>query len=166
MPPSYISDLVRIRSCYSYSLRWHHSIVLEHPKGHMLATLGARLDRFLLRPLHCETAFPRKSVILHHCSLLRDKSRISNNASLLVLSVFQGANRSAGVSFSCDSLFDTRAFSFVLSKNTGCFACSLKQGAVLNFALNWVLWSRGVYYMAFLAKQVFRKIRFLSLRFY
>ena len=32
--------------------------------------------------------------------------------------------------------------------------------------LNWVLGSRGVYYMAFLAKHVFRKIRFLSLRFY
>ena len=48
MPPSYISDLVRIRSCYSYSLRWHHSIVLEHPKGHMLATLVA-----------CEQAFGR-----------------------------------------------------------------------------------------------------------
>ena len=42
MSPSYINDLVSIRTCSSYSLRSHHSIVLEHPKGRMLATFSAR----------------------------------------------------------------------------------------------------------------------------
>ena len=37
MSSTYISDLVRIRSCSSY-----RSIVLEHPKGRVLATLRAR----------------------------------------------------------------------------------------------------------------------------
>ena len=42
MSPCVISNLVSIRSCSAYSLRLHHSVVLECPKGHMLATLGAR----------------------------------------------------------------------------------------------------------------------------
>ena len=42
MSPSYINDLVSIRTCSSYSLRSHHSIVLEDPKGRMLATLDGR----------------------------------------------------------------------------------------------------------------------------
>ena len=37
----YISDLVSIRTCSSYSLRSYHSIVLEHPKGRMVSTVGA-----------------------------------------------------------------------------------------------------------------------------
>ena len=43
MSPSYISDLVSIRSCSAYSLRSNYTIVLERPMGRMLATqLGAR----------------------------------------------------------------------------------------------------------------------------
>ena len=44
MSPSYISDLVSIRSCSSYSLRSNYTIVLERPicMGRMLATLCAR----------------------------------------------------------------------------------------------------------------------------
>lgn len=42
MSPSYINDLVSIRTSSSYSLRSHHSIVLEDPKGRMLGTLGGR----------------------------------------------------------------------------------------------------------------------------
>ena len=42
MLPSYISDFVSIRTCSSYLLRSHHSIVFEHPNERMLATLGAR----------------------------------------------------------------------------------------------------------------------------
>ena len=42
MLPSYISDFVSIRTCSSYLLRSHNSIVFEHPNERMLATLGAR----------------------------------------------------------------------------------------------------------------------------
>ena len=40
--PSYIGDLVSVRSCSAYSLRSNYTIVLERPMGRMLATLGAR----------------------------------------------------------------------------------------------------------------------------
>ena len=43
MSPSYIGDLVSVRSCSAYSLRSNYTIVLERPMGRMLATLGARL---------------------------------------------------------------------------------------------------------------------------
>ena len=42
MSPSYIGDLVSVRSCSAYSLRSNYTIVLERPMGRMLATLGAR----------------------------------------------------------------------------------------------------------------------------
>ena len=42
MSPSLISDFFGIRSCSAYLSRLHHSVVLERPKGRMLATLGAR----------------------------------------------------------------------------------------------------------------------------
>ena len=74
MSPSYISDFVSIRTCSSYLLRSHHSIVFEHPNGRVLATLGARsfCDAALV---HCGTAFLLISVISDHCTLLRDKSK-------------------------------------------------------------------------------------------
>ena len=43
MSPSYIGDLVSVRSCSAYSLRLSYTIVLECPMGRMLATLGAIL---------------------------------------------------------------------------------------------------------------------------
>ena len=42
MSPSYISSLVKIRSCSAYSLRSNNAVLLELPKGRMLTTLGAR----------------------------------------------------------------------------------------------------------------------------
>ena len=42
MLPSYIGDLVSVRSCSAYSLRSNYTIVLERPMGRMLATLDAR----------------------------------------------------------------------------------------------------------------------------
>ena len=42
MSPSYIGDLVSVRSCSAYSLRSNYTFVLELPMGRMLATLGAR----------------------------------------------------------------------------------------------------------------------------
>ena len=42
MSPSYIGDLVIVRSCSTYSLRSNYSIVLERPMGRMLASLGTR----------------------------------------------------------------------------------------------------------------------------
>ena len=42
MSPSYISNLVSIKSCSSYSLRSNSSLFLDRPKGRMLSTLGAR----------------------------------------------------------------------------------------------------------------------------
>ena len=41
MSPSYIGDLVSIRSCSAYSLRLNYTIVLERPMGRMLATFYA-----------------------------------------------------------------------------------------------------------------------------
>ena len=40
--PSYISTLVSIKVCSVYSLTSNSSLVLDHPKGRMLSTLGAR----------------------------------------------------------------------------------------------------------------------------
>ena len=40
--PSYISDLITIKSKSTYSLRSNDSLYLEFPKGNMLPTLGAR----------------------------------------------------------------------------------------------------------------------------
>ena len=40
--PSYISDLITIKSKSTYSLRSNDSLYLECPKGNMLPTLGAR----------------------------------------------------------------------------------------------------------------------------
>ena len=42
MSPSYISNLVSIKSCSAYSLRSNSSLFLDRPKGCMLSTLGAR----------------------------------------------------------------------------------------------------------------------------
>ena len=42
MSPSYIGDLVSVRSCSAYSLRSNYTIVLKRPMGRMLATLGTR----------------------------------------------------------------------------------------------------------------------------
>ena len=42
MSPSYISNLVSIKSCSAYSLRSNSSLFLDRPKGRMLSTLGAR----------------------------------------------------------------------------------------------------------------------------
>ena len=42
MSPSYISNLVSIKSCSVYSLRSNSSLSLDRPKGRMLSTLGAR----------------------------------------------------------------------------------------------------------------------------
>ena len=42
MSPSYISNLVSIKSCSVYSLRSNSSLFLDHQKGRMLPTLGAR----------------------------------------------------------------------------------------------------------------------------
>ena len=42
MSPSYISNLVYIKSCSLYSLRSNSSLLLNCPKGRMLSTLGAR----------------------------------------------------------------------------------------------------------------------------
>ena len=43
MAPSYLSDLICIRSSSRYSLRNNDTIFLERPKGVMRTTLGARL---------------------------------------------------------------------------------------------------------------------------
>ena len=40
--PSYICNLVSIKSCSDYSLRSNKSLFLDRPKGRMLSTLGAR----------------------------------------------------------------------------------------------------------------------------
>ena len=40
--PSYISDLITIKSKSTYSLKSNDSLYLECPKGNMLPTLGAR----------------------------------------------------------------------------------------------------------------------------
>ena len=53
MSPSYVSNLVSIKSCSVYSLRSNSSLFLDRPKGCMLSTLGARS---MLLP-HCGTAF-------------------------------------------------------------------------------------------------------------
>ena len=42
MSPSYISNLVSIKSCSVYSLRSNSSLFLDRLKGRMLSTLGAR----------------------------------------------------------------------------------------------------------------------------
>ena len=42
MSPSYISNLVSVKSCSVYSLRSNSSLFLDRPKGRMLSTLGAR----------------------------------------------------------------------------------------------------------------------------
>ena len=42
MSPSYISNLVSIKSCSAYSLRSNSSLILDRPKGRILSTLGAR----------------------------------------------------------------------------------------------------------------------------
>ena len=42
MSPSYISNLVSIKSCPVYSLRSNSSLFSDRPKGCMLSTLGAR----------------------------------------------------------------------------------------------------------------------------
>lgn len=42
MSPSYISNLVSIKSCSVYLLRSNSSLILDHPKGRILSTLGAR----------------------------------------------------------------------------------------------------------------------------
>ena len=42
MSPSYISNLVSIKSCSAYSLRSNSSLFLDRPKGRMLSKLGAR----------------------------------------------------------------------------------------------------------------------------
>ena len=42
MSPSYIGDLVSVRSCSAYSLRSKYTVVLERPMGRILATSGAR----------------------------------------------------------------------------------------------------------------------------
>ena len=42
MSPSYISNLVSIKSCSAYSPRSNSSLILDRPKGHILPTLGAR----------------------------------------------------------------------------------------------------------------------------
>ena len=41
MSPSYIRNLVSIKSCSVYSLRSNSSLILDHPKGRILSTLGA-----------------------------------------------------------------------------------------------------------------------------
>ena len=42
MSPSYISDLVSIKSGSVYRLRSNSSLILDRPKGRILSTLGAR----------------------------------------------------------------------------------------------------------------------------
>ena len=42
MSPSYISNLVSIKSCSVYSLRSKSLLFLDRPKTHMLSTLGTR----------------------------------------------------------------------------------------------------------------------------
>ena len=42
MSPSYISNLVSIKSGSVYSLRSNSSLTLDRPKGRILSTLGAR----------------------------------------------------------------------------------------------------------------------------
>ena len=42
MSPSYISNLVSIKSGSVYSLRSNSSLILDRPKGRILSTLGAR----------------------------------------------------------------------------------------------------------------------------
>ena len=42
MSPSYISNLVSIKSCSVYSIRSNSSLILDRPKGRILSTLGAR----------------------------------------------------------------------------------------------------------------------------
>ena len=42
MSPSYISNLVSIKSCSVYSLRSNSSLSLDRHKGRVLSTLGAR----------------------------------------------------------------------------------------------------------------------------
>ena len=42
MSPSYISNLVTIKSCSVYSLRLNSSLFLDRPKERILPTLGGR----------------------------------------------------------------------------------------------------------------------------
>ena len=43
LAPTYFSDLISIKSNSSYNLRSTGKLLLDHPKGKMLPTLGARL---------------------------------------------------------------------------------------------------------------------------
>ena len=54
--PSYICNLVSIKSCSDYSLGSNKSLFLDRPKGCMLSTLG--LVHFMLPPPHYGIAFP------------------------------------------------------------------------------------------------------------
>ena len=42
LAPTYLSDLIRVKSNSSYNLRSTGKLLLDHPKGKMLTTLGAR----------------------------------------------------------------------------------------------------------------------------
>ena len=42
LAPTYLSDLISIKSNSLYNLRSTSKLLLDHPKGKMLSTLGAR----------------------------------------------------------------------------------------------------------------------------
>ena len=69
MPPSYISNLVSIKSCSAYSLRSNSSLILDRPKGRILSTLGAR--SFYAAAPTLWNSLPANIRILHHLVFLR-----------------------------------------------------------------------------------------------
>ena len=73
MSPSYIGDLVSIRSCSAYSLRSNYTVVLERPMGRMLATLGTR--SFYAAAPTLWNSLPAHIWKSNHWALLRDMSR-------------------------------------------------------------------------------------------